>query len=52
MGVSKHRKRLVAELHRINPEMMPVKMHTMLPVRIVPDPQDRDLAKNQIRNWL
>ena len=46
--VSKHRTHLVAKLPRINPEMMPVEMHAMLPLRVVPDPQHRDLAKGQI----
>ena len=44
-----NRKRLVAELLRINPEMMLVEMHAMLPPGIVPEPLDRDIAKGQIR---
>ena len=49
ISVSKHRTRLLAELFRINPEMMSVEMQALLPPRIVPDPQHRDLAKVQIR---
>ena len=45
ISVSKHGKRLFAKLFRINPEMMTVEMQAMLPPRIVPDPQHRDLAK-------
>ena len=52
IGVSKHRKRLVPERLRINTEMMAMEMDAMLPPRIVPDPQDRDLAKGQIRKLL